>query len=96
MNSISLSFAYKSRTFPLVWHVLSMLLFLIFTTPIKFSVLKLICDNIYNTSILPKFVFVLKFRHVGLARFDSCIALDFSGEIWLVITCHAYSLNAFC
>ena len=68
MNLISLRFAYNSRTFFLVLHVMLMLLFPIYATLIKFSVLKFISDGICITSTLLKFVFVLKFRHVGLAR----------------------------
>ena len=73
MNSISLSFEYNSRMFSLVLHVMSMLLFLISATPIKFSVLKLNSDNICNISTLLKFVFVLKFRHVSLGRLTAVL-----------------------
>ena len=54
-------------------HVVSTLLFLISTTPIKFSFLKFISDNNYNTLTLFKFVFVLKFRHVGQARLTTIL-----------------------
>ena len=73
MNSISLSFEYNSRTFSMVLHVMSMLLFLISATQIKFSVLKLNSDNICNISTLLKFVFVLKFRHVGLGKLTAVL-----------------------
>ena len=73
MNPISLSFMYNFRTFSLVLHVMSMLLFLISAASIKFSVFKFISDNIYNTSTLFRFVFVLKFRHVDLARLTALL-----------------------
>ena len=57
----------------MVLNVMSMLLFLIFATQIKFSVLKLNSDNICNISTLLKFVFVLKFRHDGLGRLTAVL-----------------------
>ena len=80
MISISLSFAFNSRTFSLVLHVMSMLLFLLSATPIKFLVLKFLSDNICNTSTLLTFVFVLKFRHVGLTRLTAVLPRTFCAK----------------
>ena len=73
MNLISLSFAYNSTTLALVLQVMSMLLVLISATAIKLSILNFISDDVCNTSTLLKFVVILKFRHVGLARLTAVL-----------------------
>ena len=71
MISFSLSFCYHSRTFCLVLRLMSMLLFFISATPIKFSAKKFISDNVCDSSTHLIILFVLKFRHVGLTRFTA-------------------------